>query len=82
MKAYTVQELDALRTVVEKKYLWGSYRGPWPLERNVFSREYREADKNKAVEEMVRTHMLAGHTAEELIASETVALEQQKSPAA
>jgi hypothetical protein len=66
-RAYTVQELDALRTLVERKYLYGTYGMP----PRGMSRSYREDEKAKTVEEMVRTHMLAGHTAGDLLASES-----------
>lgn len=65
-RVYTVREIDDLRRVVERKYLFGSYGG----RRVGISRAYHEAEKVKAVEEMVRTHMLAGHTAADLLESE------------
>ena len=66
-RSYTVNELDALRHAVEQKWLFGSYGqsdcfGP--------SRSWQGAEKEQAVEAIVRTHMLAGHTAEDLYASE------------
>lgn len=82
MRAYTVHELDALRQVVESKWLYGWYSLPaqrsndegggtgYVWTRGVWSRSYDPNEKVKAVEEMVRTHMLAGHTAEDLIKSE------------
>jgi hypothetical protein len=66
-RAYTVRELDELREVVEHKWVWGSYR-PLPGVRQ--SRTYSPREKTKCVEELVRTHMIAGHTAEDLIKSE------------
>lgn len=66
-KRYSVSELEALRQAVENKWLYGSYRLPTG---SAFSRSYREEEKTKAVEEIVRTHMIAGHTAEDLHASE------------
>lgn len=66
-RAYTVSELNALRQAVENKWLWGAYRGP---RGNGASRPYREEEKIAAVEQMVRTHMLAGHTANDLYATE------------
>lgn len=63
MRAYTVPEIDDLRRVVENKWLFGSYGGSG----GGLSRPYQETDKVKAVEEMVRTHMLAGHTADDLL---------------
>lgn len=72
VRKYSVQELDALRSVVESKWLFGMYD---TSNFSGFGRSYGEGEKEKAVEEMVRTHMLAGHTAEDLIAS------QQEPPA-
>ena len=67
-RKYSVQEIEKLRRAVDNQYLYGRYRGPslgrcwsWP---------YNEAEKAKIVEERVRTHLLAGHTAEDLLASE------------
>lgn len=72
-RAYTVREIDALRAAVEKKWLFGSYN-PWDRADggSICSRSYRGEEKAAAVEEMVRTHMLAGHTAEDLYASEAL----------
>ncbi|WP_202306617.1 hypothetical protein [Mesorhizobium sp. L-8-10] len=67
-RAYTVKEIDELREVVQNAWLYGSYHGATP--QRPFSRAYNEAEKTRCVEEMVRTHMLAGHTAEDLLASE------------
>lgn len=64
-RSYTVRELDDLRSVVERKWLYGSYGF-----RDGCSRSYNEVEKTKCVEELVRTHMLAGHTAQDLLASE------------
>ena len=70
---YTVQEIDALRDAVDNKYKFGEYSlrklmrdypNGWQ------GRPYYEAEKTKAVEEQVRTLMLAGCTAEDLFASE------------
>jgi hypothetical protein len=66
-RKYSVGELDQLRRAVEHKWLYGSYL---PSTRGGFSRSYRDDEMTKAVEEMVRTHILAGHTAEDLYASE------------
>lgn len=72
-RKYSVSELDALRRVVETKWLFGVYHQN--NIRNHMSRCYKEEEKAKAVEQMVRTHMLAGHTAEDLLASEKVRAE-------
>ena len=66
-RRYTVAEIDALRGVVEMKFLFGTYN---LLSGCHNSRAYRAEEKEKAVEERVRTHMLAGHTAQDLIDSE------------
>lgn len=67
---YTVRELDDLRSAVENKWLYGTYSPSG----NCFSRSYREDEKCKSVEAMVRTHMLAGHTACDLLDSYKPAL--------
>ncbi len=70
-KAYTVAEIDALRHVVEMRFLWGSSVICLnSSRRNGFSRSYTEEEKTKAVEEMVRTYMLSGITAEQIIAED------------
>lgn len=66
-RKYSVSELNALRGAVENKWLWGRYN---LCGSGGFSRSYSEEEKTKAVEQMVRTHMCAGHTAEDLYASE------------
>jgi hypothetical protein len=77
-RTYTVRELDALRNVVNHKWLWGRYVPDFHSAVNGLgiSRSYREEERVKAVEELVRTHMLAGHTAKDLCDSE-----QQPRPA-
>lgn len=67
-RAYTVAEIDDLRQACERKWLYGCYRLPTGAGRG--SRCYLEQERAVAVEEMVRTHMVAGHTAEDLYASE------------
>lgn len=64
-RAYTIKEIDDLRQCCETKFLFGTYRLP-EGGRDLMSRPYREAERSAAVENMVRTHMLAGHTAEDL----------------
>lgn len=66
-RAYTVAEIDQLREVVENKWLWGTYRR---ISGAGYSRSYSGNEKTTAVEQLVRTHMLAGHTADDLLASE------------
>lgn len=67
-RSYTVSEIDALRRAVEAKWLFGTYA---PFASGVaYSRSYQGAEKDQAVEAIVRTHMLAGHTAKDLYESE------------
>lgn len=82
MRAYTVQELDALREVVKCRLLFGWYQLPRLKTTWVSHRSYGEGEKVKAVEEMVRTHMLAGHTADDLIKSEDEARAMAEAEAA
>jgi len=65
-RTYTVDELAALRHAVASKWLYGRYL-PKP---GTQSRQYQIADMAVCVEELVRTHMQAGHTAADLRASE------------
>lgn len=51
-RKYSVGELAALRRVVEHKWLFGTY----DYHGGGMSRSYREEERAKAVEEMVRTH--------------------------
>jgi hypothetical protein len=78
-RAYTVAELDALREAVERKWLFGIYSHS--ISGISCSRCYNEVEKTQCVEAIVRTHMIAGQTAEDLYASErlerTLAAEQQ-----
>lgn len=67
-RKYSVAELDALRIAVRNKFVWGRYI-PVPM-RGVMSRCFRDGEIENSVEQMVRTHMLSGHTSEDLYASE------------
>lgn len=66
-RSYTVRELDDLRAACESRWLFGTS----VLTEQRGSRHYRAGEKEKAVEEMVRTHMLAGHVAQDLIDEDT-----------
>ena len=68
-RAYTVKELDALRAAIRNRQLWGSYRGPVMNGQQSYNIP-SQSELTAVVESQVRTHMLAGHTAEDLIASE------------
>lgn len=62
-RAYTVDEVDALRSICERRWLWGSS----VLNKEVsWSRSYKEEEKARGVEELVRTAMIAGHTADDI----------------
>lgn len=65
-RKYSVNDLAALRRAVENKWAFGSYN----LVGSRQGRSYQSGEKEKAVEELVRTHMLAGHIADDLYASE------------
>lgn len=62
-RSYTVKEIDDLRRVCEDRYLYGSS----VLPDGGSSDCYRESDKLVAVEQMVRTAMMAGHVAQNFI---------------
>lgn len=79
-RAYTVQEIDALRRVVENKELWGRYSGPidksvtktnpdgsWQTFSTGFSKSFKRDELTRIVEERVRTYMVAGLTATDLL---------------
>lgn len=66
-RAYTVQEIDSLREAVKNKYIFGAYDRR--LARDM-GRGYNEVAMSKAVEDQVRTWMLAGKTSEDLMNSE------------
>lgn len=67
-RTYTVREVEELRRAIDNKYLYGSYKGPSGV--GGFSRSYSEPEKSLIVEQQVKTHMLAGHTAEDLFAAD------------
>jgi hypothetical protein len=64
-RAYTVKEIDALRRACRERVIWGSsvmshlYRGR-------SSGSYKASEADQKAEEMVRTFMLAGITAEQV----------------
>lgn len=97
-RAYTVKEIDKLRSTIETRWLFGTTYTPPPppptkeelaekAERDrkikagesviyfsgssmTFGRSYTTGEKEKAVEELVRTAMLAGFTAEDIRAED------------
>ena len=74
-RSYTVSEIEALRQAVETKWLFGSYQPQRVAGECYASRQYRGGEKEQAVEAIVRTHMLAGHTAKDLYDSEKSAFQ-------
>lgn len=67
-RAYTVREIDELRSACESRWLFGttaSLGDGWH-----HSRSYRSEEKDKGVEELVRTYMLAGIVAEDIYAED------------
>ena len=68
-RAYTVAEVDALRRACRDRLIWGSYSGPpnMPAGGGYSSQTYKADEVNRQAEEMVRTHMMAGHVYADLI---------------
>jgi len=62
-KKYSVAEINSLRSACEQIYLFGT---PLLQPKGGFSRSFKESDKITAVEEMCRTYMTAGITADDL----------------
>jgi len=80
-RAYTVAEIDALRQLCDTKWLYGTFFQHFPEPTPIYdangniigyggsiycSRSYKPGEKDKGVEELVRTYMLAGITAEDI----------------
>jgi hypothetical protein len=72
-RAYTVAEIDALRSALEVRWVWGTTA---QSQTRGMSRPYYHEDKIKGVEELVRTAMLAGHTAEDIYAADREPIEE------
>ena len=83
-RAYTVAEIDRMREAVDFEYLWGrKIKDPTPepvyftdseggrVQVGSGSRTYKEVEKTKCVEELLRTYMLAGVEPEDLEISES-----------
>ena len=66
-RRYTVREIDELREVCDMRYMWGTtVPGFDPTGGIHHSRTYRETERVTAVEQMIRTYMLAGITAKQI----------------
>lgn len=73
-RAYTVKEIDALRRACEQRWLFGttSHSG------SRTSGSYRQEEKDAGVEQLVRTYMLAGLTADDIYAADSPSPQQQE----
>lgn len=73
-RAYTVKEIDSLRKVCEDRLRYGSsVRDKWPWQSNGNGRiclSLRSPSKRE-IEEVVRTYMLAGITADDILAEDS-----------
>jgi hypothetical protein len=74
-RAYTVSEVDALKSAHENKLVFGFYSGaPFTPNREGYSATWRRSIGLQAlacgIESGVRISMRAGHTADDLLASE------------
>lgn len=67
-RKYSVSEINALRSAAETLLLWGTLNQS--ARNGQMSRGFRPEEKATAVEEMVRTYMMAGVTADDLYADE------------
>lgn len=62
-RSYTVSEIDALRSACEIRWVFGTTAFSTKPR---FGRLYSEKEKSVAVEQLVRTYMLAGITAQDI----------------
>lgn len=75
-RKYSVAEIDALRSVCRSRCLFGtSYTGPGDA---CTSWSYDARELAARVEESVRTHMMAGHTAEDIYEEDEARAENWK----
>ena len=66
-RAYTVVEIDQMRTAIDFRFLYGIKPSQRPPNGKWFSsRTYKEEEKAVVVEELLRTYMLAGVSPEDL----------------
>ncbi len=65
-RSYTVAEIGQMRSAVEFRWLYGCKLSERPENQVLSSGSYSEGEKVKAVEEQLRTYMLAGVDPEEL----------------
>lgn len=77
-RSYTVKEIDDLRTVIANKIRFGRYDGTPPNGYMWMTIGNPQIDY-VLLEERIRTHMLAGHTAQDLLNSESPTNERKDS---
>lgn len=61
-RSYTVKEIDDLRNVISDRWLFGTSNP----DLHHSSRCYKEEERVHCVEDILRTHMIAGHVAQDL----------------
>lgn len=59
-RKYSVKEIDAMRMLIENKFLYGSYRPDFKPGITYSSRSYKADEGAAVVEQELRTAMLAG----------------------
>jgi len=67
-RAYTVKEIDELRSVCLHKVEWGTYRSDLGFGQT--SGRFVRGNEHQRSEDLVRTYMMAGLTSGDLLASE------------
>ena len=75
-RAYTIKEIEDLRDLCSDKWLYGSFF-PFRDGCSRFSRSYKPEERDKGVEELVRTYMLAGITAEDIWAQSALPAKEE-----
>lgn len=66
-RRYTVAEIDDLRRMCDLRFLFGT---TYPSNETRWSHSYQAGERERAVEEMVRTYLLAGITADDIRAAD------------
>lgn len=70
-RKYTVDEIDDLRAALNNNFLFGCCYPDFSVPGGLMSRVHSKNDKSNTVENQLRTHMFAGHTAEDLKGADT-----------
>ena len=77
-RRYTVQEIDELREACRDRYLFGTTYFEFDSSGVLNGRPYREKEMIVAVEEMVRTYMLARVTAKQIFEEDERVAKQRR----